>query len=186
MIIEGGTGNGFKAKVDSQNRLYTFSTSESEMHFASELGQAYSWTAVSADINTGDTALLLCNTDPTKKLHIDMVYMYADVPVQFKFHYPAYNASFTGTAVTGLNFNRASNNIALATCYADETANTFSAANVFLTMRSNELTTDQHGIELSFRNAVILGYHDSIAIDIIGESAAFEATIWGYYKPYDV
>ena len=186
MIIEGGTGTGHKAKVDSQNRLYTFSTSESEMHFASESGNAYSWTAVAANIDAGDTAMLLCNIDPDRKLHIDMVYLYSDVPTQFKFHYPAYNASFTGTAVTGLNFNRTSSKIALANCYADETANTFSAANVFLTIRSNELTSDQFGSEIQFRNSVILGYHDSLAIDIIAESEAFEATIWGYFKPYDL
>jgi len=186
MIIEGGTGSGHKAKVDSQNRLYTFSSSESEMHWASENGGAYSWTAVAADIDAGDTGILLCNIDPTRKLHIDMIYVYADVPTQFKFHYPVYSASFTGTAVTGLNFNRASSQIALALCYADETANTFAAANVFLTTRSNELATDQFGQEVYFRNSVILGYQDSIAVDIIAETEAFEATIWGYYKPYDI
>jgi hypothetical protein len=185
MIIEGGTGNGYKAKVDSQNRLYTFATAESEMHFASELGSAYSWTSVSADLAAGDTAILLCNDDPTRKLHVDMVYMYSDVPTQFKFHYPAY-AAWSGTAITGINFNRSSNEIALASCYADEVTNTFAATNVFLTTRSNELTTDQFGVNLSFRNSVILGYHDSIAVDIIADSAAFEATIWGYFKPYDI
>ena len=185
MMIEGGTGNGYKAKVDSQNRLYTFSTSESEMHFAAEVGNAYSWTAVTEDLGAGATALLLCNTDPNRKLHIDMVYMYSDVPTQFKFHYPAY-AAFDGTAVTGLNFNRTSSEIALATCFANETVNTFAATNVFLTTHSNELTSDQFGLDLSFRNSVILGYHDSIAVDVIADSAAFEATIWGYYKPYDL
>jgi hypothetical protein len=185
MIIEGGTGNGYKAKVDSQNRLYTFATAESEMHFAAENGTAYSWTSVSANLAAGDTAILLCNDDSERKMHIDMVYMYSDVPTQFKFHYPAY-ATWAGTAITGVNFNRTSSQIALASCYADETGNTFAAANVFLTTRSNELTTDQFGFELSFRNSVILGYHDAIAIDIIEDSAAFEATIWGYYKPYDI
>jgi hypothetical protein len=182
MIIEGGTGNGYKAKVDEHNRLAVRATAESALHHESlEHGNAYSWTAVSADINTGDTCILVCNDDPDKLLIIDHMYLWNDVASQFKVHFPAY-AAFDGTAIVGLNLNRTSNKIALATAKADDTQNTFAAANVVITLHSNELATDQFGIEWDCKNAIVLGYHDTIAVDIIGESAAFEATIWGYYS----
>jgi hypothetical protein len=182
MIIEGGTGTGHKAGVDDQNRLFTLATVESALHHVSvKHGLAFAWTAVSADLAAADTALLVCNDDPDRKLHIDSMYVWADVPTQFKIHFPAYSASFTGTAVTGLNLNRTSNVTALATAYADETANTFAAANTVLTIQTNELTSDQHGIIIRNLNGIILGYHDSIAVDVVADSLTFECTLWGYY-----
>ena len=182
MIIEGGTGNGYKAKVDRHNRLWTKATAESALHHASIYhGFAYSWTAVSADIATGATALLVCNDDPEKQLIIDSAYVWTDVAAQFKFHFPDF-AAFDGTAVVGVNLNRTSNLIALATAKVNDAQNTFAATNVFLTVHTNELATDQFGANVDFRNAIVLGYHDTVAVDIIGEGAAFETTIWGYYQ----
>ena len=182
MEIQGGTGTGYKAKVDAQHRLWTRATSESAMHHASAGdGLAFSWTAVSADIDTGDTAILVCNTDPEKVLVISSVYLWTDVAAQFKVHVPAFVA-FDGTAIVGVNLNRTSSKIALATAKADDEQNTFVAANTILTVHTNELATDQYGVVIDFKNSVILGYHDSVAVDIIGESAAFEATVWGYYE----
>jgi len=181
MQIEGGTGNGYKAKVDQHGRLWTKATADSGMqHESLQHGTAFSWTAVSADINTGDTAILVCNDNPDQLLIIDSMYLWSDVPAQLKIHVPAY-ATFDGTTIVGVNLNRTSNTIAQATAKADDTQNTFAAANVILTVHTNELTGDQYGVDVNFRNALILGYHDTVAVDIIGESAAFEATIWGYY-----
>jgi len=182
MQIEGGTGTGYKAGVDAHNRLTTLATIQSSIHHASQFhGLAFGWTAVSAALAGNDTALLVCNTDPERSLHIDSIYIYSDTPTQVKIHFPAYNASFTGTAVTGLNMNRTSNIVALATAYADETANALVAANTILTLATNELTGDQFGIMVRDMNGIILGYHDSIAVDVVAGAAAFECTIWGYY-----
>lgn len=181
MIIKDGS-TGKTAEVDSSNRLKVFSTSESEMHEVSKKdGLAFGWMTVTADINAADTALLVCNDDPDRDLHINRLYIWADVATTAKVHFPVYSASFTGTTVTGVNFNRTSNKVALATAYADETANALAAATTFLTLHTNELATDQYGAWVEFSNAIILGYHDSIAIDIVAESAAFECSIWGYY-----
>lgn len=143
--------------------------------------EAYSWTSVSADIDTGDTALLVCNNSNTKKLHIEKVYCWTDVAAQFKIHVPAY-PTLAGTAVTGVNLNRGSTNEANGVAYTDETGNTFAAGNVITTIRNNEVGTDQFGEWVEYGGAVILAYHDCIAIDIIGEGAAFECTVIGYYK----
>ena len=184
--LEDGTGRGFKAGVDSENRLYTLSTINSPLHHISEHdGLAFGWTAVSADIGGGDTGLLITNTDPERVMHVDSLYVWSDVPTQFKIHFPAYATNFTGTVVTGLNLNRTSSKTALAVAYADETINTFAAANTVLTLKTNELATDQFGIIMRNINGIILGYHDSVAVDVIADSAAFECTIWAYYITQD-
>lgn len=178
MQIEGTSG----ARLDVMDgRALVDSLSKTPLAIASERGDAFSWTAVTADIDTGDTALLVANDNPNKKLHVTKIYCWADVAVQFKIHCPAYAAP-AGTAVVGNNLNRGSGNVAMATAKADESANTFAAANTVLTLHSNELATDQKGLWADFEGALILDYHQSVAVDIIGESGAFECTIFGYFE----
>ena len=186
MQIEGGTGSGYKAAVDEHNRLSVLATSDSGFQYASRNhGMAFSWTTVTADINAGDTAILLCNDNPDLLLCIDSIYLWCDVATQLKVHVPAY-ATWAGTAVVGVNMNRTSNVIAQASCYADETGNAFVAANTLLTIHTNELATDQYASIIDLKNALFLGYHDSVAVDIIEEPGAFEATIFGYFTEHGV
>jgi hypothetical protein len=161
--------------------LQTLAVGKSEMAFISERdGLAFSWTTVTDDIDATDTALLICNTHQTKNLYITQVNLWTDVHAQFQIHSPAYSASFTGTAVTGVNLNRKSLEVAQAVAYADETANT--QANIIETIRNNEVGTDQFEVNRNYDGAIILGYQKSIAIDIVEESGAFQATVLGYYK----
>ena len=181
-LIEDGIGSGHKAGVDGHNRLLTAAITQSSIHFTSEnYGLAFGWTAISAALAVNDTALLVCNTDPNRAMHVDSIYIYSDTPTQVKIHFPVYSASFTGTAVTGLNMNRTSNIVALAQSFADETTNALVAGNVILTLATNELTGDQFGITMRDVDGIVLGYHDSIAVDVVAGAAAFECTIWGYY-----
>jgi len=182
MVIEDGKGSGIKAEVSSDNRLKVNSASEKQIANISKTNErSFSWTAVAADIDTGDTALLVANTSTSMDLHITKIYMWADTAIQFKIHCPAY-PTLAGTVVTGNNLNRNSNLIAEASAYADETGNTFAAGNVVLTMRNNEVGTDQFGCETDFEGALVLGYHNSVAVDLIGETGAFECTIFGYFE----
>lgn len=182
MQIDDGTGTGRKAKVNLDNYLHVSAVGESRLsHNSDKHSNSYSWTAVSADIDAGDTGLLIANDSTTQNLHITKVYMWADVATQFKIHCPAYAAP-AGTAVVANNLNRTSPKAAPATAKADETGNTFAAGNVVLTVRNNEVGTDQFGVDWDFEGALILGYHQCVAVDIIAESAAFEVTIFGYFE----
>lgn len=182
MLIEDGKGSGLKCEVNSDNRLSVTAVSEPKIaHNSSNHSSSYSWTAVSADIDTGDTALLVYNTSTTEKLHITKIYMWADTAVQFKIHCPAY-ATFTGTLVTANNLDRSSGKAASALAYADETGGVFAAANVVLTVRNNEVGSDQFGEWADFEGALVLGYHDAVGVDLIGETGAFECTIFGYFE----
>ena len=181
MIIQGGTGNGYAAKVDEHNRLHTKASLETALsHASSQHGLAFSWNAVSADIAGGETALLVCNDDPNKYLHIDSIYCWSDVPTAIDIHFPAH-ATWAGTAITGVNLNRTSGIVALATAIADETGQPTQGP-IMTTLHTNELTGDQFNIMYDTHSAIVLGYHDSIGIDIVADSAAFECTIVGWFE----
>ena len=177
MRIGGNTGN--LADVNDSLQLLTRAATVSALHEASLSGQAFAWNAVSADIDTGDTALLVRNDSSSKKLVIEKLYVWADVAAAFDVHLVTASFTAAGTAVTGVCLNKASATVASATAYADETGNT--QGDIILTLHSNELATDQFGIDYNFDGGVILGENQAIGVDIIGESAAFECTIVGYY-----
>jgi len=181
MNIVGLSGN--IADVDSNNKLIVAaSILPAIAASAHEDREAYAWTSVTANIDATDTAILLCNNSTSKHLHVTKAYIYSDVPSQLQFHFPAY-PTLAGTAITGMALNRTSGIVADATCIGDETGNT--QANIFLTISSNELTTDQHGIWVNLEGAVILGYHDCIAIDVVAEAAAYNAGFIGYFHSHD-
>jgi len=180
-LIAGRTGN--ILNVVSKGRLPVQASGESEFAASSWIdGDAYCWATATADIAATETAILLCNNSTTKHLHIVKAYMYSDVPTQLQWHFPAY-PTLAGTAITGVNLNRTSKNVAPASCYADETGNT--QANIFMTVSTNEVTGDQRGLWLDFESAIILYYHDCIAMDVVADGAAFEAAIFGYFHTHD-
>jgi len=181
MMIQDGKGRGYQAEVTADNQVSVVTSALSRLaQISIDEGEAYAWNTVTADIDGTDTAILLCNSHTTKNLYIDTIYFWTDVATEIDFHFPAYSASFTGTAVTGVCLNRSSNNTAQAICYSDETAN--SQANLFMTVHTNETATDVFPMEFHFGGTIVLGYHDSIAIDIVDDSGAFNTTIIGYYK----
>jgi hypothetical protein len=182
MIIEDGKGTGPTAAVNSNNQLKVAATASSAMREAALKGDAYSWTAVTANLAAGGTALCVTNQSKSRKLVIESLYGYADVPTLLKVHVPA-ACTWAGTAVVGVNLNRESTILADAVAYANESGTTFADTNVVLTIATNELTTDQFGIwiEKLHGGAIILGYDDAIAVDVIADSAAFNCTITGYY-----
>lgn len=173
-------GNTYTAEVTADQQLRTRAVMISAIHEASLKGDAYSWKAVNANIDATDTALLVRNDSSTRYLVIEKLYVWSDVPTAIHVHLTS-RAAFTaaGTAVTGVNLNTTIQNVAPATAFGDETANT--QGNIILTLETNELTTDQFGIAYDFDGSLILGQNGCIAVDLVAESAAFETTIIGYY-----
>ncbi len=141
-------------------------------------GEAFSWTTVTADITVNETMLLVTNNSSTKHLHIVRAFVFVDVTTAIEFFMPVYG-TFTGTAVAGIPLNRAGINVAPALAYADETGNTQS--NVFLRIATNELATGQHGQWVEFGHNLALGYHDSLAVNVVAESVAFYTAFIGYF-----
>ena len=183
MPIKDGRGSGRLAEVDAFFRLLTSTNQMSRQAFISrETGEAFSWTAATADLAAADTALLVANVNTAGKLlHITKTYVYSDVPTRIQFHVPAY-PTLAGTAVTGVCLNRAKalDPASYSLAYADETGNT--QGSIILVLDTNELTTDQFGVLYDFEGSVILPYKGCFGIDIVGDSAAFDAHIEGYFE----
>lgn len=180
--ILGGEGN--LASVNSRGQVLSRSVMQSAIGEASLLGDAYAWTAVSADINAGDTALLVANTSDSRNLVIARAYLWTDTAAQIKVHLPA-QVTWTGTGVIGKNLNTNFAAAAAAIAYADETANAFVAANTIETVYSpvavNAQVTTAFAAPIDFKDAVVLGTNGAIAVDLITETGLFEVTIVGYY-----
>lgn len=180
MRIEDGAGRGYQAEVSSGLQLQTRALSVSPLHAASLNGDAYAWNAVSADIDAADTALLVRNDSDTRYLVIEKVYVYADIATTVDIHVIP-NSTFTiaGTTVTGVNLNTGSGKVADATARADETGNT--QGSIICTLATPELTTHQEGQWFEPEGGVILSKNSCLGVDIVGDSAAFECTIIGYF-----
>ncbi|MCK5601953.1 hypothetical protein KAR91_08795 [Candidatus Pacearchaeota archaeon] len=182
--IQGASNTSIIAEVNSKQQLLTRAIAVSQIHEASLLGKAFSWTAVTADIDAGDTALLVANRDSANDLVICRASFRSDVASQIKIHCPAV-ATWAGTVVTGNNLNRNFANNALADARADETGNAFVASQVIETLYQglgvNGQVTTGYQMSVDFKDSIILGYDDAVAADIIAEGGAFEATFVGYY-----
>ena len=178
MRIEDGTGNGYSVKVTSDKMLRTYAQVESEMSHQSEShGMAYSWSH--AYNYTGvDTILWLRNDNTTKNLVIQKIIIAGDTSTQFTIHSPT-GTTQLGTAVTGVNLNRGSGNVALATAIGDETGNT--QANIIGTGFIIGSTTTIMPVD----GGIILQYLDEIAVDFVTTGAMGAVTIIGYYHEID-
>lgn len=178
-MIEDGTGAAFRAHVNKRNMLRTYATIESEVsHHSENFGDAYIWTA-SADINATDSILWLRNDSTTQSLIIDTIWVTSNVAGSWFIYCPV-NATPDGTTVTGVNLNRRSGNVALATAKRDNT--TASLANYIFYGHNLALET----VPVDFRGSLILGYLDCVAVDITTEPTVLaQATILGYYHAID-
>jgi len=176
MIIEDGTGNGFKAEVNSDNKLKTYAVTEPDfLHRNEDNEQAYVWDFPGYDYDAADTVMFIRN-DSSSDLHIHHIYLYCDTASKVQVHAPA-SPTAAGTAVTGVNLNLKSGNVAEATAKQDETGNTqgtilhseYVAANGALTMFKED------GYE------IILGKNDCIAVDIVTAGTMAYGHITGFY-----
>ena len=183
MRIGGNTGN--LADVNDSLQLSTRAVSVSAIHEASLNGDAYSWNAISANIDTTDCMILVANTSSTKNLVISHCYVQGDIAGQIDFKLADVGGlTLAGTGITGVCLNRAKKNTAAASAFADETASP--ATTVFFTyyqhLNVNAQGTTAPITRIEFDDAVILGQNTAFGMDTILEPAAgFEATVYGYY-----
>lgn len=163
----GRTGNA--ASVRDDGALTTHQVEEDVM---------FSWTSATANIAANECIITLTNDSTTQHLHITAMYAYSDVPSALDFFAPAF-AAFTGTAITGVALNRTAVTVAPATAVGDSADTTL--ANIFATLYSNETAGDQFGVWLQLDGLLILGYHDTVAMAVVAESAVANGVIMGYY-----
>lgn len=188
--LKDGTGSGILAKVNSNNQLSTRIVTVTPLHDASLRGDAYAWNAVSDNIGTTDCMLLVANTSTNDRLLvIDHCYVRGDISGQIDFKLTDVTgltlaSDAEGAAITGVNLNRTSTNIAEASAWSDETQS--AATTVFFTyfqyvcINADSTTTPMTRID--FGGSIILPQNWAFGMDTILEPAAgFEATAIGYF-----
>ena len=184
--IRGASDGGANlAGVNAGLQLLTRASWVTPLQEACERGDAYSWTSVNADIDIGDTALLVANTSDSRWLVIDRAYIWADIACRVYLHFPS-PVTWAGAAeVVGKNLNRDSGKVAPAIAYADETASAIVAEEVFqvvkIPLATDGETTTAFGVHLDFDGAIILGARAAVAISLLTETTGFEVMFVGYF-----
>ena len=174
-IIEDGAGKGFRASVDSSNRLNVKAVVEPEFEQASEDGQAYVWSTDIVSLSAGMTVLLVKNTSDTN-LHIEAISVSNGVtPTEYTFHLPTIEVTVTGTTVVGVNLNTGSANVADASAATEETNNTQGDV-----ISTRWLAADRS--EVVRTPGLILAKNKSVAVDVVVTTAETAASMIGHYE----
>jgi len=171
--IESGTGNGFQAGVDSENRIKAICTTHTLATHVSEMGDCYFWTTA-YNYAAADTILWLANTSTSKMLLLEKIHIASDATTQFTVHSPAYLAP-AGTLITGTNANRAAGKVAAVVCYQDETNNVqgdILVEGLVLTNTEKILPID---------GKIVLGYQHCIAVDFVTVGTMGIVVFVGYF-----
>ena len=175
-VIFSGVGTPHPMEVKSNYRGQVDSVCENALHHYSEHDEeAYAWSNVTYDYDAADTVILIKNTSATKKLHFTYAHIGGDTATEVQIHLCTC-ASPTGTAITGVNLNRTSDNVAPATAIGDETTNT---QGDIVWHGLIVAATSLMNIEL---DGVILGQNQCLGIDFVTNGAACYATVHGYFK----
>ena len=163
MIIHGGTGNGFSAKVDSENRLFTKAVTESALaHISHEQGLAFSVVAADTGPAAGEYTVWL-QYDGDDVLLIDSLMLASiNADVVWKIHQVT-GTGATAASITAINLNGSSGKVSNTTVRGGAggvTALTSTAviAEIF---GGGAYNTDLQPVA----DAIVLGKNDALAIE---------------------
>ena len=177
MLIDSGTGTNKQAGVDDENHLMVASITRAKMAAVSRLhGQAYAWTAY-VDWGADKNALWLRNDSDIKILFIEKINIYVPAAAVVEIWVGSGN-TVGGTVVTGLNLNRASNNVANASC---RHTNTNVDAGAGMSLLQTVLYAANTPNPLNFSEALLLGRNSEVAINIVTDVSTTAITIFGYF-----
>lgn len=175
--LEGGLNRQIVDAIDNHLKV----TARQEPRIAQESrdnGQSCSWSSGTYDYDAADTVLLIKNTSETQKLYVHSVSMSGDTDTRVVVHCPTTEvASPTGTAITGSNLNRVSNNVAPATAIRDETTNAQGDI-----IWAGEIHAATNATVLTYSGMLVIGTNQSIGVDYVTDGTACDVTIMGYYN----
>jgi len=183
-ILMDGTGDKYKAKVDSNHRLYTYATTQTENKFVSlNYGNAYAFSTNGfISLTTTDTEIpifYLKNTSTTKNLYISRIRTCGNVAQKIILYAnPTGGTLLTNTAGTKTNINLTSSNTAEATVTKGgegitATGGTHIAQHINGIGHSND----------PWEDSLILGTNDSIYISFeVASAGSVCVAVLGYFE----
>lgn len=187
MHIEDGTGSGYIAKVDAEHMLSAHTVAGCEcLHDSLVRGDVYQIEGEATEAAATQNVLFIRNDDPNKMLCVETIEaecidlnasagvgIYIDVVFDLTY-------GSVGTVVMPVNHNRASSNIALATCYDNDP--TLAGTPAMLEKWFPE-STDPRPIEWDLHGSPILALNDTLAVRLTstGAGGTAKAIIKFYY-----
>jgi hypothetical protein len=181
MLVEDGKGSGFKAQVTDHNMLRVYSMVETEMSHMSEVhGDAFIWSA-GANWGADKNAIWLRNDNADKNLIIEGIFLGAVATAVISI-YVGNGSTSGGTTVTGTNLNRGSGKIAEATC---KHTNTNLDTPTDMTLVGSMYAPAGNRLAIDFKGALVLGYYDEVAVNIVTDIDMLYVNIMGYYHEVD-
>ena len=180
-----GTGDGYSAKVNSDNQLFTFSTTETEVTTISRQNEdAYIFaTGAITEITTTATEtgfFYFKNTSETKKLYIHSIRTCGEQIQKWRLYKNATAGTLITNAVAGNNnnMNISGSKTASADVYKGVDGDTVSGG----TMMEHWINDVGHSEEF-FDGSLILSKNDSLALSLETDTAGdFCARAIVYYR----
>ena len=182
--IQGGTGDGFSAKVDSNHRLHTYSVTISEEHNANFNGDAYNInTGIITLTNATETPVLYVKNNEDEDLHIKSVVLWSGATTggttTEDITWTVVRNPTSGTIVSGAtavdieqNRNFASNNLVLLDSYKGATGSTMTDGDDYAIIN----TTNQQRSAIPLDT--ILPEGTSIGVKVAPQSSNTSMTVY--------
>lgn len=187
MIIQDGTGTGYQAKVDANNRLATLAytrTAIADNAIRSGLAFEFATGAFLAPTTTAEHALFyLKNTSPTKSLLIATIRSCGSVLQQWRLYKNDTGGTIVSDENAGVqeNLNFRSTNVAEADVFTASAAGKTRSGGSWLTQWINNIGHS----EISFFGGLVLGANDSLTLSVANVASATTlacARIHAYYE----
>ena len=176
--IEDGRGTGSRAEVDKNGHIRNYGVAEREIqHESEENGNAYIWTAGPTDWGADKNMIWIRNDSTSAKLHIEELVVTVPATAAIESFVGTGN-TVAGTEITATNLNRGSGNTPDATA---RYSNTNVDAGAGMTLLAHGLVAANTIQKFEVYGALVLGYLDEVAINIVTDVAASYAYIVGYY-----
>jgi hypothetical protein len=176
-LIEDGTGSGYSASVDDENRLKVAATMQTLHAHVSEIeAESYIWTATQT-LGADKCLIWLRNNNTTTNLIIQKIIVSPAATCQFEIWVGSNVTTEAGSAVTGKNLNLQSGKVALATCTHTETG--ADAGGSMTLLGTAWAGAGVNAVPLD--GTLVLGYLDEVAINLITNVGSSCANIMGYY-----
>jgi hypothetical protein len=166
MIFEDGKGTGYKARIDSNNRLHVQSVQESEAFQATEVGDAYNLNTGLISI-TGDATLMYIKNNEDKELVIEAIAIgsfegitHSDDPYLTLVRNPTGGDLITDATTTGvLNQNRnfGSNKTLTADFYKGKVGGTLTGGNDIAILQVSPATRSFYSINFVLPKGASMG-----------------------------
>lgn len=173
MQITGASG--VAAGVTPQNEVKTLARAKTGIEAAALRGDAFSWNAIQADIDIGDTVLFVRN-DSIRPLHLDRAEIVgSNVVCVYDIGIGKATTTPTGTAVTSVNLAPKFGNESQTTAFGDETA----VADATVIGRCSAIIGDTKSYSL---RGVVLNRGEYVQINQETESTSGSATVYGYFE----